>query len=196
MEHTLQDLAQHEGATERLTDAVHRPQLHFRLDHWQEPIARGRHVDRREDRRLVLFSILNLTRLSLERELNFTDLHNVAILEHDRLRQPQPVDVRSSCTANILEQVLSAAVDYRRMPPGDRFRLQHQIAIRIAPDDHDIAIDLVHASGQGTGDDLKERNDALIGFHDGLFPWSSPLMRRAQNIEWPSPRAAPAKRPA
>jgi len=42
---------------------------------------------------------------------------------------------------------------------------------------------------------LKERNNALIGFHDGLYSWSNSLMHPAQNIESPSPHAAPAERP-
>jgi hypothetical protein len=37
---------------------------------------------------------------------------------------------------------------------------------------------------------LKDRNSALIGFHDELYSWSNSLMHPVQNIESPSPHAA------
>src|SRR5262249_22652857 len=78
------------------------------------------------------------------------------------------------------EHELTATLSNRRVAPGDRFRLQDQIAIGVAPDDHDIPIDLENPSGQRTGDYLQKRSDLSYGFHDGLFPWSIPLLESLQ----------------
>ena len=50
------------------------------------------------------------------------------------------------------------------------FGLEHQVAVRIATDDHHVTIDLEEPPRQRTGQDLERRDDALFGFHGKCFP--------------------------
>ena len=133
-----------------------------------DPVARRRHVDGREHRRLFVRVLVDLDRLGLERELQFTDLDHAAALEHDRLGEPQAVDEGPPRAAQVLDHVIALSPDDRRMPPRDRLGLENQVAVGVPTDDHHVAIDLVEPPRMGPGENLKRRDDALLGFHGGL----------------------------
>ena len=104
-QHLVEELAEDQGRSEGLADLLERPELLFRLDHRIEPIAGRRHVDRREDRGLVLVAILDLHRLALVEELKLADLERAAVLERHRLGELLAVEVSTARAAEILEHV-------------------------------------------------------------------------------------------
>ncbi len=128
-------------------------------------IALVQDVDRRVNGRLFVGFVLDLDDPAVEGQLQFADLERVAVFELGRLGQFLTVDKRAARASQVLDLEARPGSRDDRMLARDRLGLQDHVAIRIAADDHHIAIQLVQPAGHGAMHDLECRDDALRSGH-------------------------------